>query len=976
MWFGLALLAPSPRSTSAQIASPQGTFPSPQGIASPLPIPPGLPVYDLTIRIEPASRRVVARERVTFTNRSHLPVSELIFHVYPRYQVEGEDKALLAKTIEALRVSPDEAMDTQGRRLEVDGIRVRGAPTPFHFDEQLDTILVVPLDQPVPPGGTVTAELDFRLDLPNKWGRWGHREGITYLANWYPVLAFHDGRGFERTPFVPWHQPFHQEAGLYTVRVELPRDQVVASTGQVVDRQLTASGDQLLTIVAHPARDFSLVCSDRFKAWERTVDGVRVRVTAFPENEANANLVLDYACEVVPLYQQWFGPYPCGNELELTTAFFGWNGNECSGLVWLDDRVMRAPDAARLYLDHLVTHETCHQWWWNAVGTDGYAETFMDEGLVNCFSALRLDAKYGRNASLIDWPQGLKWLPTIGREDLRLSGYYGWRANGNGGSALRNLDEIGNLEALFSLAYDRGGKTIEMVRNRLGAERFDQFLQKTYRAYAWRTITYEDLKRELDAFEPGAGWPVRLDDWLVEHKDVDWAVESVDVAKTDDALGRASVTVELRQNGELHEPTIVRCAVGDQEVRVPIWPERGDYEVPGARIERTEPGTWLVHLDAPGRPTQVEVDPDHVLLDARPDNNRWKPEVHWRVSPILTPLDGQSMFQPYDRVGVVAGPFVDQYARAGFRATIQRLENWQITGWAGVEPALNEMIFGGQATLFHWPNPDNALGFFYEEGLNNFHNDQQHSGGRLFFRKRILESSSFIVDDNIFVEGYYGIGNEFWPGDDGRPVNAYLGAVGARFRMSTLFPYWDPVQGYVLDGAAEYGNSLIGSDLDYVRVFGEAGKVWAWPYEEGFFAGSRFAARLYGGVGAPDTATYFRLGGGRRLRALDLARDEGASVWLVTLEWRYPLIRDLRRDFVGRAFNANNLYGALFYDVGQSYLGGDFLPVVHGVGVGLRLDATFFSFIERASFRIDIAQPVGVGTDRGPQVWLGINHIF
>ena len=51
------------------------------------------------------------------------------------------------------------------------------------------------------------------------------------------------------------------------------------------------------------------------------------------------------------------------------------------------------------YLDHLVTHETCHQWFWNVVGTDGYAETFMDEGLVNCFTALRLDAKYGRNAA-------------------------------------------------------------------------------------------------------------------------------------------------------------------------------------------------------------------------------------------------------------------------------------------------------------------------------------------------------------------------------------------------------------------------------------------------------------------------------------------------------------------------------------------------------------------------------------------------
>src|SRR5690349_2349222 len=77
-----------------------------------------------------------------------------------------------------------------------------------------------------------------------------------------------------------------------------------------------------------------------------------------------------------------------------------------------------AASAGRRYIDHLVTHETCHQWWWNTFGTNGYAETFMDEGLVNGFTALRLDAKYGRNGPLIAWPEGLTWLPTIGREDL------------------------------------------------------------------------------------------------------------------------------------------------------------------------------------------------------------------------------------------------------------------------------------------------------------------------------------------------------------------------------------------------------------------------------------------------------------------------------------------------------------------------------------------------------------------------------
>ena len=111
----------------------------------------------------------------------------------------------------------------------------------------------------------------------------------------------------------------------------------------------------------------------------------------------------------------------------------------------IDDRVMRLPTAGQRYLDHLVTHETCHQWWWNTVGTNGYAETFMDEGLVNCFTALRLDAKYGRNGPLITWPKGLSWLPTIGREDLRLAGYYGWRRKGGSGPIIQDLGAMGNL---------------------------------------------------------------------------------------------------------------------------------------------------------------------------------------------------------------------------------------------------------------------------------------------------------------------------------------------------------------------------------------------------------------------------------------------------------------------------------------------------------------------------------------------------
>ena len=69
-----------------------------------------------------------------------------------------------------------------------------------------------------------------------------------------------------------------------------------------------------------------------------------------------------------------------------------------------------------------------------------------------------------------------------------------------------------------------------------------------------------------------------------------------------------------------------------------------------------------------------------------------------------------------------------------------------------------------------------------------------------------------------------------------------------------------------------------------------------------------------------------------------------------------------------------NLFGTVFYDVGQSFLGGQPSPVVNGVGVGFRIDTSLFSFLERANLRVDLAQPIGL--NRGPVIWFDINQVF
>ena len=119
-------------------------------------------------------------------------------------------------------------------RLTPDGKEVKREELKHQWHKDLATALIVALPEPVPAGGTVAVSLSYTIELPQKQGRWGQWKGVTFLSNWHPVLAVHDGeKGWQPTPFVPWHQPWFNEAGVFTARVRLPKDEQVACTGSI-----------------------------------------------------------------------------------------------------------------------------------------------------------------------------------------------------------------------------------------------------------------------------------------------------------------------------------------------------------------------------------------------------------------------------------------------------------------------------------------------------------------------------------------------------------------------------------------------------------------------------------------------------------------------------------------------------------------------------------------------------------------------
>jgi hypothetical protein len=971
------------------------------------------------LKIDPNSRTATGKLRVTWTNRHDRPAHELVFNFYPHYRVPSSDSTLLAKTVEILRVAPRDSVPEpvtygdiqQAVLVEATAIGIQQAGAfdrkpeviGTKYKDDVPTAVVVALPAAVGRGESVTIDLSFEIQLPIKQGRWGQWDGVISLANSVPVLAYYDEKGWQPMPFIPWHQPFFNEAGVYTSRITLPASHKLACTGS--QRPAEKIDDSWKRIETAPivARDFAILCSDRYHEFAETIElspgqPVTLRCLAFAEHEHYAREIIRVAAAALPVYQRWFGPYPY-DQLTFAESFFGWNGNECSGLIMIDERVFAMPKTLGGYVEYLVSHETQHQWWYNVVGTNGYSETFMDEAVVTHFTHRLLNERHGRNNDLVKWPSGLSWLPTIKRENYRNSSVYGAIARGDLGPSVQPIPEYGFVVGLFNGAYDRGSKVIGLIEQRLGPDAFLDFMRTIQKKYAWGMLRVTDFQRELEAYT-GKSWDEFFQQWVHGRGLTDWKVESVDITSAGHGSGTApaqgkQVTVILQQRREIDEPTVLGIALNDPErtdIRIPVIPAAGQMRIedPPAIIETMPDHKVRVTVSLPSEPKQITIDPDEVLLDAEPANNFWKPRVRWRFTPLFSMLEESDLTTDYDRWNITAGPWFfgstysdPWYTRAtvaGARLGAYRTQQFAGGVFAGYRTDFRDFIVGGDGLIDHWPFAKTQVGFNIEQRVADPFGAVGPSDSlraAIFGRYVFTYGSSLYLPPIHYLEGFGTYQDNFLPYSRStagiRPEWQTL--AGVHYRLDLLTPYWDPDDGFRIDLTYSGGVAELDRSRGTHQVQAEARAARRLPSGLGRLSDTVVAARVYGAAAMPGRGQFFALGGASLFRGFDLAERQGSALWVGNLEWRIPLFNRLRWDAPDNVAGIRGITLATFYDVGDVYVSGKSVGgVAHAVGVGVRLDLAVFSFIERATLRFDVAKTVN--SDRPWQFWFGVQQPF
>lgn len=349
--------------------------------------------YRMDVRLDPASKTIVGTERLTYTNPSPDTLGEIWLRLYLRAFRDTNTVWMREYGRWNGTTLPSEYVGdiTVSSLTLANGIDLLASAT------LTDTLMRVPLPQPLLPGQSLELDVGWVSKLPHVFARTGYggRNNTFFMVGqWYPKMAVYD-RG--RWDTEPWHSnaEFFNDFGTYDVRVTVPSAYVVAGAGVPAGAVANADATQTLRFTADDVTDFAFATTPDFQTRVITSGGVEIALYYLPEHAAAADEYLAVAAEALQLYGSWYGAYP---HPRLTIVDVPDNAQAAGGMEYPTLVTSEVGSAGNNYsfLAYVTAHEIGHQWWPMQTATNEAAEPWLDEGLTEYTSSRYLaDATHG-----------------------------------------------------------------------------------------------------------------------------------------------------------------------------------------------------------------------------------------------------------------------------------------------------------------------------------------------------------------------------------------------------------------------------------------------------------------------------------------------------------------------------------------------------------------------------------------------------
>jgi len=281
-------------------------------------------------------------------------------------------------------------------------------------------------------------------------------------------------------------------------------------------------------------------------------------------------------------------------------------GQGFPGLIYLSTlSYLKSPQAGRgaasataeyFFEDVLQAHETAHQWWGNRVTTGSYRDNWLMEALANYSALLYLEKQRGTHA--------MELMLDSYRDLLLAKNDTGQTVESMGPIVLgTRLESSQEPRAWRAVTYGKGTWIMQMLRQRMGDQRFFSMLAEVTKRFDRKELTTEDFRRVAAEFLPKGSGDPQLETFFAQ-----WVygtgIPSLKLTYSVKGTAPAVKLVGTLTQSGVDEDFTAQTPV---EIRV-----AGGKAITQWVRSASEPVTFTVALKAP--PQKVTLDPRHAVL--------------------------------------------------------------------------------------------------------------------------------------------------------------------------------------------------------------------------------------------------------------------------------------------------------------------------------------------------------------------------
>ncbi|HSJ10824.1 MAG TPA: M1 family metallopeptidase, partial [Longimicrobiales bacterium] len=558
--------------------------------------------YRIEARLDEGAQVLDGRLRMRYHNNAPAALDTLWFHLHlnafrpdsrwARRELEFNERRFQ-------NLGPDSHAFERVSRVVVNGTAV----TPVYPLAPDSTVMGVPLPRSLAAGDSLAVDMDWTArpsTLPRRQARRGRHFDF---AQWYPRIAVYDRGGWQVQPLLPQGE-FYGEFGSFDVTLDLAADQVMGATGVPVEGDPGWAGAAAVPgTVPDLRRDaYPAMAAETLGLLEGSAAEGRRRVrwragdvhhfawTTTPDYIYEGGRYGDVAIHVLyrPGDDDWAGGVAVRRTAAALAAFdtifgaFPWpqltNVHRIEGGGTEFPMMVMNGSAS----DGLILHEVGHNYVHGILANNEWREGWLDEGFVSYLT----NWAHQLAGRPVNWVPSYAAIAQLDREGSQPIGL-----------ASADYADPGMYGAM---TYTKPSIVFRMLHWLMGDDAFRAALRDYYADNRLQHVTEADLRRAVNAHaEEPMDW--FFDQWIHTTATMDYRIGAIGTTRRAD--GQWVTRVEVIRDGETWMP--VDLQVGSLVQRLASREPRQVVEVVSA---------------AP--PAEAVLDPDGVLLDTDPSNNR------------------------------------------------------------------------------------------------------------------------------------------------------------------------------------------------------------------------------------------------------------------------------------------------------------------------------------------------------------------